>query len=142
MRKLHEFTVSRLTEAEPSTTWNVISDPDVMARWTPYRQVTLEKAGAPEPNGVGAVRAMRGFGPTVRERITTFEPPARMRYELVAGLPFRDYTGEITVEPHNSGSRITCVIRFRTVVPGSQVLGAFAVWFATTRAAREATRRA
>jgi len=86
------------------TAWTVVSDPAAMPKWTPYRRVDLEVWGDADPNGVGAVRALRGFGPTVRERIVRFEPPHRLSYQLVSGLPFRDYSGDIVVERDGAGS--------------------------------------
>lgn len=77
------------------------------------------------------------FGPTIRERITAFEPPTTLRYELVSGLPFRDYTGQITIEPGDDGTLISTAITFRTVIPGTQILVAIAI-----RQCRRCPRRA
>lgn len=142
MGRTHRYSVSRDTTADPAVAWDTVSDHEGMTSWTPYRTAVLEAPGTPDRNGVGAVRALHGLGPPLRERITLFEPPRRMRYELVSGLPFRDYVGEVTVEPSGSGSRITCVISFRTIIPGSQIFGALACRIGTIGAARAAHRTA
>lgn len=80
------------------------------------------------------------FGPTVRERITAFEPPTTLSYSLVSGLPFREYTGQITVEPAGTGSVMTTAISFRTIIPGTQILVAIAMRVASAGAARSARR--
>lgn len=80
------------------------------------------------------------FGPVIRERITRFEPPTTLQYRLVSGLPFRDYTGQITVEPAETGSVMSTVIRFRTIVPGTQLFVAIAMRVASAGAVRLACR--
>lgn len=142
MERLYQYSVSRDVAAVPAVTWDVVSDHAGMFKWTPFRKSVLEKNGTHEENGVGAIRALYALGPPVRERITEFEPPTRLRYELVSGLPFRDYTGEVTVEPSGTGSRISTVISFRTRIPGSQLFGPIAVRLGTLGAARLAERRA
>jgi hypothetical protein len=141
MGRSHRYTDIRRVAVEPATAWEVVSDHERMSEWTPSRAVVLETPGSPDRNGVGAVRALHMFGPTVRERITAFEPPTTLRYELVSGLPFRDYTGQITVEPSGNGSVISTAISFRTIIPGTQILVAIAIRVASAGAARAALRR-
>ncbi|MDH6195632.1 hypothetical protein M2272_002272 [Mycobacterium frederiksbergense] len=71
-----------------------------------------------------------------------FDLPVTLHYELVSGLPFRDYTGQITVEPIADGSRISTEISFRTVIPSTQFLVAIAIRVASARASRAAGQRA
>jgi hypothetical protein len=137
----YRYTDVRRVAVDPGVVWNVVSDHEGMSEWTPARAVVLESLGRPDPNGVGAVRALRLWGPTIRERITAFEPPTRLEYELVSGLPFRDYTGEIVIEPRGDGSLISTTISFRTIIPGTQFLVALAIRVASVGAARAAQRR-
>ncbi|MBV8966933.1 MAG: SRPBCC family protein, partial [Mycobacteriaceae bacterium] len=99
MGRFHHYTDVRRVAVDPATAWNVISDHERMSEWTPARAVVLENPGRPEEGGVGAVRALHMWGRTIRERVTAFEPPRRLEYELVSGLPFRDYSGQITIVP-------------------------------------------
>jgi uncharacterized protein YndB with AHSA1/START domain len=140
MGKLYRYQVSRWVAAHPAAVWDVVSTHAGMFRWTPYRKSILEREGANHPNGVGAIRALYLLGRPTREQITAFEPPHRLRYTLLSGLPFRDYTGEVTVEPDGSGSRLHTRIAFRTRIPGSQLFGPVAVRIATKKAARLAER--
>ena len=139
--RFHRYTDVRRVNTDPVTAWNVIADYERMSEWTPARVVTLEKPGRPDRFGVGAVRALHMWGTTIRERITAFEPPTRLEYELVSGLPFRDYTGQIRIEPKGNSSVISTAISFRTIVPGTQLLVAIAVRIASAGAARAAQRR-
>lgn len=59
---------------------------------------------------------------------------------LMSGLPFREYTGQITVEPADTGSVMSTVISFRPIVPGTQILVAIAMRVASAGATRAARR--
>lgn len=87
------------------------------------------------PNGVGAVRALHLVGPPTREVVVEFEPPHRLRYRLLSRLPFRDYIGEITIEPEGTGSRLSTNLRFRARILGTQFFGPIAIRLATRAAA-------
>jgi Polyketide cyclase / dehydrase and lipid transport len=136
----YRYTDVRQVAVDPGAAWSIVSDHEYMSEWTPARAVVLENLGRPDPNGVGAVRALHMWGPTIRERITAFEPPTRLEYELVSGLPFRDYTGQIIIGPSGNGSVITTTISFRTILPGTQLLVALAIRVASAGAARAAQR--
>ena len=141
MQRLHRYTDVRRVDVDPVTVWNVISNHERMSEWTPARAVVLENPGSPDRYGVGAVRALHMWGPTIRERIMAFEPPTRLEYELVSGLPFRDYTGQITIEPNGNSTVISTAISFRTIIPGTQFLVAIAIRIASAGATRTAQRR-
>src|SRR4051812_40389764 len=112
-----------------------------MARWTPVRRVVMEAGGRPDPCGVGSVRALHLVGPPIREQVTEFEPGRLLRYRLLSGLPVRDYTGEIVVEPTAQGTRFAWTIRFSPLVPGAQVLIASGIRLAAQKLAKEAVRQ-
>ncbi|OMC34137.1 hypothetical protein A5740_10915 [Mycobacterium sp. GA-1841] len=141
MARTFHYTDTRCVAADRRVAWDVVSNHELMSEWMPARKVVLEQVGSPDRDGVGAVRAIHLFGSPVRERITAFEAPTTLRYELLSGLPFRDYTGQITVEPAAGGTRITTEISFRTVIPGSQFIVAIAIRVASARAARAVRRR-
>jgi uncharacterized protein YndB with AHSA1/START domain len=141
MSHLYQYTVSRHVQAAPATVWDVISDHTGMPRWTPFRRAVLERPGQPHPNGVGAVRSLHLVGPPTREEVLEFEPPHRIRHRLLSGLPFRDYVGQISIEPEGTGSRLSTDLRFRTRIPGTQLFGPVAIRLATRSAARVAEKR-
>ena len=141
MGRLYRYRVSRFVAARPATVWTVVSQHADMSQWTPYRRSVLEAVGEPAPNGVGAIRALYLLGPPTREQITEFEPPRRLRYVLLSGLPFRDYSGEVTVTAEGKGATLTTELTFRTRIPGSQAFGPIAIHLATRAAARLAERR-
>lgn len=140
MGRSYRYTDVRRVPADPAVVWGIVSNHEHMSEWTPSRRVVLETPGSPDRNGVGAIRALHMFGPVIRERITRFEPPTTLQYRLVCGLPFRDYTGQITVEPAETGSVMSTVISFRTIVPGTQLFVAIAMRVASAGAVRLACR--
>lgn len=141
MSTLYHYRVSRYVAAAPVTVWNVVSDHAGMADWTPFRRSVVETPGEPHPNGTGAVRALYLVGAPTREQIIEFEPPQRLRYKLLSGLPFHDYIGEVSIEPEDLGTRITTEISFRTRIPGTQIFGPIAIRLGTRGAARLAEKR-
>lgn len=88
--------------------WSVLADHEGMASWGPGMKVTLDKEGAPERNGVGAVRriAAPGPAPAIVEEITVFEPGSRLGYEALSGVPFKNYSGEVVLSPVAEGTKV------------------------------------
>lgn len=63
----------------------------------------LERAGAPTPDGVGAIRRL-GFGPMgSREEVVAFEPPTHLGYVLLSGLPISGYRSDVHLAPTEDG---------------------------------------
>lgn len=139
--RVNTYTFTATVPVPPSVVWGVVADHAGMSRWTPVRRVEMEAGGSPDPNGVGAVRALHLAGPPIREQVTDFEPERRMAYRLLSGLPARDYTGEVALEPTGGGTRINWTIRFTPTIPGAQFPIATGIRFANRALAKEATRR-
>ncbi len=76
------------------------------SEWAGLGRVRLTREGAPDRNGVGAVRAF-SVAPGLREEVTVFEPPAagasspaRMEYRVTRGpVPMADHRGEVIFTP-------------------------------------------
>jgi hypothetical protein len=77
--------------------------------WGPWVAVDLE--GEP---GVGAVRTLRSDRKrifarapyTLRERVTLWEPGERLGYELLSGLPVKNYNSMVTLTDSGGGTDI------------------------------------
>jgi uncharacterized protein YndB with AHSA1/START domain len=138
---VNTYTFTHEVPVPPEAVWDVVADHPGMARWTPVRRVVMEAGGRPEPHGVGAVRALHLIGPPIREEITAFEPPRLLAYRALSGLPARDYTGEIALEPTGTGTRIRWTISFVPSFPGAQLPISTAIRTAARSLAKEATRR-
>lgn len=110
-RELH------LSAAAPRV-FAVVADHERMPEWFPVREVVRRRAGAPDPDGVGAVRVLRGSGLAVEEEVTAFEPGARLATVLVAGAPLRSATSEVRLAPEPGGTRVRWSVEFESLVPG------------------------
>jgi uncharacterized protein YndB with AHSA1/START domain len=90
--------------ASPSAVWALLSDVETWQRWSAFDESTLERPGALEPNGIGAIRRFRrGKRRITREEVVAFEPEVHFAYRLVSGLPVRDYRADVTLAPTASG---------------------------------------
>ncbi|HBZ69575.1 MAG TPA: hypothetical protein DEP35_07545 [Deltaproteobacteria bacterium] len=105
--------------APPSRVWPVLCDHEGMPRWMPVREVVRRRPGSPEPNGVGAIRTIRGMGLVMEEHITGWKSGERFEYVLKEGAPLRDHIGEMVVEPTEDGTLVRWCVQFRPLVPGT-----------------------
>jgi len=75
----------------------------------------------PTPGGVGAIKSLTSETrrPVVSvEEVTVFEPPARLGYKLLSGLPLRNYEAEIALtEAPGGGTDITWRSQFDPKFP-------------------------
>ncbi len=127
MAPVYEIRVDRELPVAPEVAWERFTDHRSWADWAGAREVVLRQEGDPAPNGLGAIRVLRGCGLAVEEEVTTFKPPRRLGYRLVAGLPIRDHTGEVEFEANDAGTRLVWSMRFRPLVPGTGRLVSWAL---------------
>jgi hypothetical protein len=90
--------------------WEVLADSRSWPTWSPNDEAELLREGVPAPDGVGAVRTFRTGRINVREEIVAFEPERRVAYRLLAGLPVRDYVGEVTLAPREGDPAVTDLV--------------------------------
>jgi len=112
-----EFAIQAEIAAAPSAVWDLYTDHRGWADWAGVREVVLRQEGEPPPNGVGASRVLRAGGIAVEEEVIVFEPPERMVYRLVAGVPVRNHEGEVCFSPSGAGTRIDWRVRFDPLIP-------------------------
>jgi uncharacterized protein YndB with AHSA1/START domain len=92
--------------APPEIVWDVLTDHRRYSEFGRARRVELEREGSPDPNGLGAIRAIVAVGPPIREEVIAFEPVTRFAYKLLSGLPVKDHVGTVTLEPAPGGTRM------------------------------------
>jgi uncharacterized protein YndB with AHSA1/START domain len=115
-----EIVLEQDVAAEPRRVWELVANHEGMKKWMPVREVVRRRPGSPDPDGVGAVRTIRGSGLVIEERITAFKPPERLEYVLIEGAPVRDHHGEVLLEPRaGGGTHVRWRVRFRPLVPGT-----------------------
>lgn len=79
----------------------------------------LIKEGENEKNGSGAVRIIGAGRLELTERVTQFERPKRMHYQIEKSSPFSvEHTrGEIVLEPEGEQTRVTWISEGHVQVP-------------------------
>jgi hypothetical protein len=104
-----------VSAAPNDAVWARLADASTWSTWGQWDETTLDREDVLAPDGVGAVRRFRGRQTTVEE-VVAFEPPAdgraRFAYELLSGLPLRDYHAEVTLATVGGGTRIRWVSTF------------------------------
>ena len=113
--------VERASKGSPDQVFALLADVTQWTAWGPFDRAELEQpAPGDDPNGLGSVRRLQATGaPASHERVIAYEPGRRFGYELLAGLPLRDYQANVTLEPLPDGTRITWHSEFRPKVPGT-----------------------
>jgi uncharacterized protein YndB with AHSA1/START domain len=102
------YTVRREVRAPRDVVFAVLTDHEGYTALAPL-QWTLERAGTPHPNGIGAVRAIRParWMPfAVREEVTEFSEPSRFAYRVISGAPVRSHIGTVTLTETAGGTLV------------------------------------
>lgn len=109
----------RFVAAGAERVWSLVSDHEGMPGWAGVREVVRRRPGAPDPDGVGALRVLRAAGLAVEERVLAFEPPRRLVTELIGGAPLRAQSTTVALEPAAAGTRVEIRVRAEPWLPGS-----------------------
>lgn len=118
-----QIDVTVTSPAEAEAVWALLADVTTWSRWGPYDETALEQAGAPDPHGAGSIRRLNLGKYATRERVVVFEPAERLEYEVVSGIPVRDYRGVVTLERvPDGGTAIRWRSSFKAAYPGTGAL--------------------
>jgi Polyketide cyclase / dehydrase and lipid transport len=130
--------------ADRASVWNLLSDLGTWHKWGPWTQTTYD----------GEIRTMvaerkklTGKPYVMKERVTALVPMERFEYDLLSGLPVRDYHGTVTLrDADGGGTDIHWASAFKPPWPifGGLWHGAMlkVITDVSERAAEEAARRA
>jgi uncharacterized protein YndB with AHSA1/START domain len=102
------------SSAPPERVWALLADVSTWPQWADFEEATVESG-----SGLGELRAFRRGRTRTRERVTVFEPSQRLGYDLVSGIPIRDYHADVTLTPENGGTHIRWHSTFSAKVPGT-----------------------
>ena len=95
------------TSGSPAAVYRLLRDGATWPVWGALDTFELERAGAGEPEGVGAIRVFGSGRITGRDEITGFEQDREFRYVHLRGLPVRNYEARVTITPVGDGADIT-----------------------------------
>jgi uncharacterized protein YndB with AHSA1/START domain len=111
------FRYVRQVAAPPETVFDVLTDHRRYPEITRLRKAELEREGEPEPNGLGAIRALTVAGPPMREEVIGYERPNRFSYKILSGLPVRDHVGTVELRPKDGGTEVTYAVKTTPTIP-------------------------
>jgi hypothetical protein len=108
------------TTAAPATVYALLRDGAGWPAWAPIETFQLEREGANEPEGVGAVRRFTGGRVIGHDEIVELVEDRRFSYAHTSNLPIRDYRGDVDLEPTaEGGTEIRWVSSFDPKWPGT-----------------------
>jgi hypothetical protein len=107
------------TTADPATVYALLRDGATWPQWSPIDSFELERPGAQEPEGIGAVRVFKNGRVTGRDTVAELIPDRRFSYTHESSLPVRNYRGDVDLEPLHGGTSIRWVSAFDPKVPGT-----------------------
>ncbi|MGQ0718054.1 MAG: SRPBCC family protein [Pseudonocardiales bacterium] len=107
------------TSADATAVYALLRDGASWPAWSPIDSFHLERAGAGEPEGLGAIRVFRKGRVTGRDQIVGLVPNKRFSYRHLTGLPVRDYLGHVDLESAGGVTRIHWHVRFTPKLPGT-----------------------
>jgi hypothetical protein len=99
--------------------WPLIGEADRWKEWSFLDRTELSRAGAPDPDGVGAVRRFTNHGVGSTEEVVAWEPPHHLGYAILKGFPARHYRADVRCTPEGTGTLITWSATFDEKVPGT-----------------------
>ena len=111
------FTLHASISAPIETVFDVLTDHESYARLTPLRSSTLERKGAPDRNGVGAVRVLKLAGPPIREEVTGWERPTRFSYRMLSGAPVKEHTGTVELSTRGGNTELVWRVKSTPSIP-------------------------
>jgi Polyketide cyclase / dehydrase and lipid transport len=124
------------TRAKANAVYALLRDGASWPRWTSIDSFELERAGEPEPEGVGAIRVFHRGKVAGRDQVAELVLDRRFSYLHLSGLPVRDYRADVDLEPEAEGTRIRWCISFTPKVPGTGWLWRWAIGQFITQSAR------
>lgn len=120
MAQLH-VEAEGVAQAPPKVVWELVANADRYSEWGPWSASGYEHPGAQAPDGAGVIRWMRYGRTTTVEKVLESEPPRRLVYTVVKGIPVRNYRAEVTLSPAGEGTHIRWTASWDRTLPGRMV---------------------
>ena len=114
MARLH-VEAEGVAQAAPEAVWQLVANADSYQQWGPWNASGYQGRAA---DGAGVIRWMRYGRTTTVEKVLESEPPRRLVYTVVKGIPVRNYRAEVTLRPEGEGTYIRWSASWDRTVPG------------------------
>ena len=115
------------TRATPATVWALVSDARRYPEWGPWGaagfRTPARTAGPASGRSTGSGHRPAASGATSPRSSgsSLFEPDRHLAYEVVGGMPVRNYRADVTLTPEAGGTHITWAATFDSTVLGRLV---------------------
>jgi len=109
------------TKASARAVWALLEDADTYHQWGPWRDSGYERPGDVFAHGPGAIRRFWHGRTTTIERVLDVDPGRRLVYEVVSGIPVRNYRAVVELTPAGSGTAISWSATFDPTLGGRLV---------------------
>jgi hypothetical protein len=145
------FTRSAHSLAPVEEVWSLVGEAARWQEWSFLDRTVLERDGAPDPDGVGALRHFTRFGIGSKEEVVEWDPPTHLAYAIVKGFPVKDYRADVVLTsadgaggggPGHPGTTLTWSVTFDTKYPGTGALMRAVLGIIVGRFTRQACRYA
>ncbi|GAA0921026.1 SRPBCC family protein [Pseudonocardia zijingensis] len=118
--KLQRIAAEATTEAGPDAVWALLSDRSTWPNWSPLGSHSGVQPGRDgTPDGLGGIAQFVTGRTCVQEEIVEREPPRRLSYALLSGMPLRDYRAVVELTSAGAGTRIRWSATFLPGRPGT-----------------------
>ena len=108
---MQQVEVEAFSHAAPADVFRLLRDGSTWPRWSLFDAFELEREGAGDRLGVGAIRVFITRVSRAREEVVEVIPDRRLSYILLSGLPLEDYRADVDLSPTPEGGTI---IRWRS----------------------------
>ena len=108
--------------ADTATVYALLRDGATWPTWSPIDSFRLERPGADEPEGIGAVRELVNGRITGHDTIVELVQDRRFSYTHVSNLPIKNYRADVDLTPAGDGTAIRWVSAFDPKLPGTGAL--------------------
>ena len=88
------------SSAPPESVWALLAD---ISTWSSWGGWDSSAHDAGPTAAAGEIRRLRRGRSETVEEVVAFEPPSRLGYRLLSGLPVKDYVAYVTLAPLSSG---------------------------------------
>lgn len=133
------FRVDATSGKAPEVLFDLLANSANWPTWSLIDEAIIHSEGAPDKDGVGAVREFRTGKTRIVEEITRFERPHRISYTVKSGLAVRDYHANIFLEATDKGTALSWLTSFRAAIPGTGWLYRLALRNVTRKIVEAAT---
>lgn len=107
-----EVSAERTARAKPEVVWALVSDAIRYPEWGPWRAAEYRRPGEVSPRGPGAVQWLQSsrryflWHPVSLEKIVDMQEGRFLAYNIIGGIPVRNYRAEVTLAPTGDGTHI------------------------------------